>query len=226
MRSRPRLRLTLVTLLAGLTVGTLVLARPPLHGAVWSRGADLALVVAWVVALAAAGWLFATTAACTLALGCSRPRVAHRLSCALPFGVRRLVELAIASSFVVIPALPAHAAPPAPPFGVVDQPVVRAPASAPESTGVPAEPAVRATPAPPPAPAPAPRRVVVRAGDNLWGIARASLERSGRAQPTDTDIARYWHTVVTANRSTLRSGNPALIFPGEIVTLPPPPALS
>ncbi len=60
----------------------------------------------------------------------------------------------------------------------------------------------------------------VRAGDSLWTIAERraveSLHGAGAA-----DISRYWALVVEANRSSLRSGNPSLIFPGEIVELPP-----
>ena len=37
----------------------------------------------------------------------------------------------------------------------------------------------------------------------------------------DEEIARYWRTVCDANRDTLRSGNVDLVYPGEIVTLPP-----
>ena len=48
---------------------------------------------------------------------------------------------------------------------------------------------------------------------------------TGSNRPTDAQIAPYWQRVITANQSTLRSGNPSLIFPGEIVTLPTPPAV-
>jgi hypothetical protein len=62
---------------------------------------------------------------------------------------------------------------------------------------------------------------VVVAGDNLWQIARAEVIRAGGAdRPADAQIAPYWQRVVEANRSTLRSGDPSLIFPGEVVTLP------
>jgi hypothetical protein len=37
---------------------------------------------------------------------------------------------------------------------------------------------------------------------------------------------RHWLVVIAANRSTLRSGDPSLIFPGEIVTVPPATAVS
>jgi nucleoid-associated protein YgaU len=62
---------------------------------------------------------------------------------------------------------------------------------------------------------------VVVPGDNLWQIARAEVIRtSGADRPADSQIAPYWQRVVEANRSTLRSGDPSLIFPGEVVTLP------
>ena len=71
-------------------------------------------------------------------------------------------------------------------------------------------------------PAPARGRVhVVQNGDNLWQIARAEVVRAGGTdRPGDAQIARYWHRVIAANRTTLRSGDPSLIFPGEVVALP------
>jgi nucleoid-associated protein YgaU len=63
---------------------------------------------------------------------------------------------------------------------------------------------------------------VVVAGDNLWRIARAELIARGDHQPDDAAIAGYWRRVIDATRSTLRSGNPSLIYPGEIVALPEP----
>jgi hypothetical protein len=79
-----------------------------------------------------------------------------------------------------------------------------------------------ATPSRPTVAVPARRHAhVVVAGDNLWQIARAEVIRaSGADRPADAQIAPYWQRVVAANRSTLRSGDPSLIFPGEVVTLP------
>jgi nucleoid-associated protein YgaU len=58
--------------------------------------------------------------------------------------------------------------------------------------------------------------VVVERGDHLWKISARHL--SGVA-PEDP-IAPYWRQVITVNTPHLRSGDPDLIYPGEIVDLP------
>jgi nucleoid-associated protein YgaU len=67
---------------------------------------------------------------------------------------------------------------------------------------------------------PAPAMHVVVAGDNLWRIAADHLSALGNARPDDHTVASYWRLVIAANRATLRSGDPNLIYPGEIVLLP------
>jgi len=61
----------------------------------------------------------------------------------------------------------------------------------------------------------------VAPGDNLWAIAAARLTTHFGRPPTEPEIARYWAIVVDVNRSRVRSGDPDLIFPGELVALPP-----
>jgi hypothetical protein len=39
-------------------------------------------------------------------------------------------------------------------------------------------------------------------------------------EPTAAEITPVWVEVIAANRDRLRSGDPDLIFPGEIVVLP------
>lgn len=58
----------------------------------------------------------------------------------------------------------------------------------------------------------------VVAGDNLWSIA----ERQVAAIVDDqTDfVSAYWRRLIAVNRTTLRSGDPNLIYPGEIISLP------
>ena len=214
---RPRLRLLLVSLLSLASLGALAVARPPLTGTVWSHGDDLALATAWIIASIASAWLFLATGACVLALGFARPRLARRLVPVLPLGIRRLVEVAIVGSCLTIPALstPALAHPHIAAVVVDDQPVVRSPIPRPDPLTDVA-----------PTPSPLPQHVVVHADDSLWLIARASLIRVVGTQPGDIEVARYWRAVIAANRSTLRSGDPSLIFPGEIVSLPRPSTVS
>ncbi len=61
-----------------------------------------------------------------------------------------------------------------------------------------------------------PDSVVVAKGDHLWKI---SARRLGVEAP-ESHIARYWLEVIEVNTPRLRSGDPDLIYPGEIVELP------
>lgn len=58
--------------------------------------------------------------------------------------------------------------------------------------------------------------VVVESGDHLWKISARHLG----PEATDGEIAPYWLEVVEANTPNLRSGDPDLIYPGEVVELP------
>jgi hypothetical protein len=230
---RPRCRLFVVTLLALVSLAALLSTRPDFTSGVWSRGDDLALVAAWTIAVVTSAWLFVVTGGCLVALCLGRPRVARRLAPALPSGIRRVLEIAIVTACVALPALPAGAVDGPRVFvaTIDDQPVVREPVGV---APVESAPVPRANPLPLRRPAPAgtihatpplvaPARVVVRPGDNLWLIARAALEHDSAARVDDAAVARYWRDLIRANRSTLRSGDPSLVFPGEMITLPPAP---
>jgi nucleoid-associated protein YgaU len=60
-----------------------------------------------------------------------------------------------------------------------------------------------------------PDSVVVARGDHLWKI-------SARYLGTDVnhEVAPYWREVIQVNTPHLRSGDPDLIYPGEVVHLP------
>lgn len=58
---------------------------------------------------------------------------------------------------------------------------------------------------------------VVAPGDNLWGIAAARL---GGAGTTAREVHAYWVRLIAANRDHLRSGDPDLVHPGEVLLLP------
>lgn len=61
-----------------------------------------------------------------------------------------------------------------------------------------------------------PDAVVVVRGDHLWKI---SARRLG-PEASNGEIAPYWRDVVEVNTPRLRSGDPDLIYPGEVVELP------
>jgi len=81
-----------------------------------------------------------------------------------------------------------------------------------------------AQPDPLPAPAASPGTIVVERGDNLWDLAATALARAtarDRADLGDDEIAAYWQLVCDANRDTVQSGDVNLVYPGEVVRLPP-----
>ncbi|MFM7223900.1 MAG: hypothetical protein ACKO1Y_00445 [Actinomycetota bacterium] len=88
----------------------------------------------------------------------------------------------------------------------------------------PRRPAPTRNPAPSESADPAPTERTVRPGEHLWGISASVLaERLGRS-PTDAEIVPLWRAVIARNVSRLRSGDPSLVFPGERIIVPPPPA--
>jgi nucleoid-associated protein YgaU len=58
--------------------------------------------------------------------------------------------------------------------------------------------------------------VVVAKGDHLWKISARHLGD----EATDDQIAPYWRDMIEVNTPHLRSGDPDLIYPGEVVELP------
>ena len=70
-------------------------------------------------------------------------------------------------------------------------------------------------------PTQAPSSYTVVSGDNFWNIAKTQVENSLGRDATDTEVANYWVKLIEANRANISSGDPDLIFPGEVFTLPP-----
>ncbi len=62
----------------------------------------------------------------------------------------------------------------------------------------------------------------VVSGENLWSIARDQLAQTAEGSPSDGEIAAYWIELIAANHPDLASGDPDLIYPGEVLVLPPP----
>ena len=61
---------------------------------------------------------------------------------------------------------------------------------------------------------------VVQPGDHLWKISATHLEGILDRPAEPGEIDPYWRVVIEVNRASLTSGNPDLIFPGEVIELP------
>lgn len=189
---------------------------------------------AWLVAAVTLAWLVLSMGASVTRRKIPALRGCWWLDRATLPGIRRFIDKALAIS-VISGASLAAAAPAgatnhtnhANPAAVVSQrtastqteatapvpPYVRG--AEPRPTPIPTHP--EAVPQPPTSPA-RPTHVVAH-GDNLWSIARNELQARG-ATPTNQQVAVYWGELLRRNRH-LRSGNPSLIFPGEVVHLAP-----
>ena len=55
----------------------------------------------------------------------------------------------------------------------------------------------------------------------MWGLAEQRLSSVRGREVLDPEIAPYWTEVIAANLARIRSGDPDLIFPGEVLVLPP-----
>ena len=233
---RPALRLcSHATVIAGL-VGGAALARPRIVLSPRdASGESLAFTVAGLAVVVCIGWLVLVSLAYVATVRTRHEYVARTCLKLMPRFMRRLLEVALVTSAAATPALPASAAPRmSTPALRRDVPVVRtmasatppvsatasrpSPARSSSSSSSPGASSAPRTPAPPPAD----HTHVVQPGDNLWRIAKQELAtRHGGSPPDELTTARYWQQIVAANRGTLRSGNPSLIYPGELVALPP-----
>jgi resuscitation-promoting factor RpfA len=194
---------------------------------------DVLLAGIRMAALVAAWWLLATTLLYLVARLARLHDAARAVGWATLPAVRRWADRAATVSIVAASALgaarPASAdSPPAtspvPPSVVIeldhrdrsnvpDLPPLRV------RTGraVDAQPVLPGTPPAtlPPVAAPAAGHTIAP-GEHLWSIAAAHLGADRAAE-----IAPYWRRVVEHNRARLRSGDPNLVYPGEVVDLPP-----
>lgn len=206
-------------------------------------GPVLAFVAAWLV-------LSVVLTVLATAVRMRRPGLSRLLrSLALP-PVRHLVERAVAVSVAAslassgMSSAPAAASPDAGDDGaaqtMLEEPVVRGAGGG--ATSPPVAPPTSLAPPHPPAHPPShtdadveDRRIgsaspeggvhVVSPGENMWSVSEQVLERhalaSGRPGTVgEPDVARYWARLIDLNRTTLRSGDPDLVFPGERLTLP------
>lgn len=200
-----------------------------------------------LLGLTAGYWLLLSTLAYVIVAAAHIPAALEATGWATLPSVRRLADLVAARSLIVALAAPL----PMVPLGdLVDPGYVPVPAGDPPTlTTTTTTPIATTTPEPPAVVVPTPSipsfplapavqapvvdpepqgssleevEVVVRTGDHMWGLAEARLTLQLGRPPTNQEIAPYWTRVVEVNRNRIRSGNPDLIFPGEVLVLPTP----
>lgn len=239
-----RRRLGLVIVLSGLIAATYLLqALEPTFPVSALAGSSLEVALgsaARLAGLAIAYWLLASTVLYSLASLARLPRALRAISSLTWRPLRRLIDGGLASSVAIAIALPAHA--------TVAPGYVPVPASDPPpettSTNLTIETTIgtptTAVISPPidilylpiePAAVPVPvatddrgtvetEHVVVMPGDNMWLLAERRLRDVLGREAGDHEVAPYWLAVIGANRDRIRSGDPDLIFPGEVLVLP------
>jgi nucleoid-associated protein YgaU len=64
----------------------------------------------------------------------------------------------------------------------------------------------------------------IASGEHLWSIAEQVLATAWQRPASDVEITPYWAQLIEANRDGLPDpGNPDLVYPGQVVTIPTPP---
>jgi nucleoid-associated protein YgaU len=70
----------------------------------------------------------------------------------------------------------------------------------------------------------APTSWTVRPGEHFWAVAERVLADTWQRAPSDGEIVPYWRSLIDANRQSLHDpDNPDLLFPGQVLVVPPPP---
>lgn len=196
-----------------------------------------ALAAAFRVAgLAVAYWLAASTLAYLVAMLSRAPAALRAVGWMTIGPVRRLVDRLAAGALAVSLAMPAGASTSP---GYVPVPAGDSPQAS-TTTTQPAVPVVAipdllylpVVPLADPDPLPVVRvvdtpvlqavEIVVRPGDNMWRLAEQRLAELLGRPPVDSEIAPFWLQVIAANVGRIRSGDPDLIFPGEVLVIPAP----
>ena len=210
--------------------------RSPVEWAAWTtaRGTEgSALLVLRAVALGLSWYLLLTTTASLAARSFGAVRLVAALDPLTLSPVRKLVH-AVAGAGVAGSVLVAAAGPTVRPLTAAVAAVQeQADQSPPTIRRLPDDGAPAPAPAPspaPPAPQPPPTlrhgsSWVIAPGDHLWSVAERVVARAWGRAPSDREVAPYWRLLVETNRPSLADpGNPDLVFPGQALRLPSPPA--
>jgi len=64
----------------------------------------------------------------------------------------------------------------------------------------------------------------VQPGEHFWGLAERVLAESWGRPASDPEVIGYWQQLIEVNRGALADpGNPDLVYPGQVFTVPTPP---
>ena len=185
-------------------------------GAIWSLASSLELALGAMLrllGLVAGYWLLGSTLVYLL-LRVTRVRDLRSVAwSALPL-VRQLSDRITARAMVRVFAAPI------PLLDLVTPGYVPIPASDPQAPAAISQAPIAETPVVVTTADEAVEVIILR-GDNMWTLAKARLEALHGRPPTDAEIGPYWRRVVEVNLDRIRSGDPDLIFPGEVLILPP-----
>jgi hypothetical protein len=184
--------------------------------AIWSSVVSLELALgamARVIGLVSGYWLLASTLVYLMFRAAQAPAIRKVDWATLPM-VRRLADRISTRSLVRVLAAPL------PLLDLVTPGYVPIPPDSTQSQTAVSEAPVAETPIVATQRAEA-IEVTILAGDNMWTLAESRLHEVMGRPPTDAETGPYWRRVVQANRNRIISGDPDLIFPGEVLILPP-----
>lgn len=196
----------------------------------WMATNDPAMLTASagrLVALALAWYLAAATASALALRSIGWWRAAALVERAVPLVVRQTLHLALGVACI---AAPASVSKPQPAGAVPAAAHVRAEPTAGATADDDAAPITMRRLADDGTAAVAaqqdPRRWTIEPGQHLWSVAERVLEEHLGRPPTDAETDPYWRTLVEVNRPRLADPlHPDLVFPGQVLELPPiPPA--
>ena len=197
-----------------------VLAPPPVSPERWAAWAadrtalEAAAAVLRLVALGAAGYLLVVTVLGLAAALLRRRRGLSVVTRWSPPVVRWLLGTGLAGALAVGPVAADSASPPPTMVLLPDDDTPPRPTTT--TTVVP--------PNPPPAAAPAVTTITLAPGDHLWSVAARTLASAWGRPPAGREVAPYWRLIVELNRPELPNpADPDLVFPGDVVRLPPVP---
>lgn len=188
----------------------------------------------WLAAVGCVFWLAGSTVLYLAARASRVPALIRSVEWMTLPTIRRASERALGAILVAstITATPVKADAPPPAIVVVDTDgTLLPPGIAGQVSEVPGELDSSAESTVPPLPAfpigiqetreeARPAEVTVQTGDNLWIMCRRHLNDVLGRRPTNEEIAPFWRQVIAHNQPNLISGDPDLIYAGEVIEMP------